>query len=228
MDTSLVSTDNINNPRTMNAVYNLLPRLEFAKTSGWGREHLAGGSLDNRQFTDPPLDQFCDKNSATVWTPHVLKDGADSVGALGALNRVYLPHWPLKWQRDLILIAIVLFGTLTWILTWLFPVTLMLLIAYSCDGSTRQLAARANEHFGTGPGALVKTKRWYRPLLMAVLLALTVAIPIGLLVYAVSNDNQVAGTRRLFVGLLGLALALAMSWWLRLTFFVPHRRRDSK
>ena len=25
-----------------------------------------------------------------MWTPHVLKDGADSVGALGALNRVYL------------------------------------------------------------------------------------------------------------------------------------------
>jgi hypothetical protein len=26
----------------------------------------------------------------TVWTPHVLKDGSDSVGALGALNRVYV------------------------------------------------------------------------------------------------------------------------------------------
>ena len=26
----------------------------------------------------------------TVWTPHVLKDGSDSVGALGALNRVFL------------------------------------------------------------------------------------------------------------------------------------------
>ena len=25
-----------------------------------------------------------------MWTPRVLKDGADSVGALGALNRVYL------------------------------------------------------------------------------------------------------------------------------------------
>src|SRR5439155_24068758 len=26
----------------------------------------------------------------TVWTPRVLKDGSDSVGALGALNRVYI------------------------------------------------------------------------------------------------------------------------------------------
>ena len=39
LDTSLVSTDNINNPRTMNAVYNVWPRLEAAKRSAakcWG------------------------------------------------------------------------------------------------------------------------------------------------------------------------------------------------
>ncbi len=54
LDTSLVSTDSINNPRSMNAVYYLLI---------W---------------------------PGTVWTPRVLKDGSDSVGGLGALNRVYL------------------------------------------------------------------------------------------------------------------------------------------
>ena len=91
LDTSLVSTDNINNPRTMNAVYNLVPRLQHALR--WGKETLAGGSLNNRQFNDYVssgwLTQFFQK-PATVWTPRVLKDGADSVGALGALNRVYL------------------------------------------------------------------------------------------------------------------------------------------
>mgnify|MGYP002150357034 CR=1 FL=1 len=35
LDTSLVSTDYINNPRTMNAIYNLGPRLELAKR--WSR-----------------------------------------------------------------------------------------------------------------------------------------------------------------------------------------------
>jgi hypothetical protein len=58
-----------------------------------GKETLAGGGLNNRQFNDyvssGPLTQFFSA-PATVWTPHVLKDGADSVGALGALNRVYL------------------------------------------------------------------------------------------------------------------------------------------
>ena len=91
LDTSLISTDNINNPRTMNAFYGLPARLEIAKR--WGRETLSGGELDNKQLNDyvqsGPLTEFFQKPS-TVLTPRVLKDGSDSVGAIGALNRVYL------------------------------------------------------------------------------------------------------------------------------------------
>src|SRR4029450_1082187 len=91
LDTSFISTDNINNPRTMNAVYLLLPRLLQARR--WGQETLSGGGLNNRQFNDyvkdGPLAQVF-QGPRTVWTPRVLKDGADSVGALGALNRVYI------------------------------------------------------------------------------------------------------------------------------------------
>jgi mono/diheme cytochrome c family protein len=91
LDTSFVSTDNINNPRTMNAVYALLPRLLNARR--WGQESLAGGGRDNKQFNDyvkdgPLAGLFTAPE--TVLTPRVLKDGADSVGAMGALNRVYL------------------------------------------------------------------------------------------------------------------------------------------
>src|ERR1041384_3048806 len=105
LDTSLVSSDNINNPRTMNAIYQLLPRLTRAKVSG--EEHLHPGTCvhdeqqpcgdeKNKQFNDftqaPVFTQFFEPNSPkkTVWSPRVLKDGADSVGALGALNRVYI------------------------------------------------------------------------------------------------------------------------------------------
>ena len=91
MDTSLVSTDYINNPRTMNAVYSLGARLQQALR--WGHETLAGGQLHNKQFNDylssGPLTRFFEQPN-TSWTPRVLKDGSDSVGALGALNRVYL------------------------------------------------------------------------------------------------------------------------------------------
>ena len=91
LDTSLVSTDYINNPRTMNAVYELGARLEVARRTG--KEILAGGGLANKQFNDyvkdGPLTAFY-QPPATVWSPRVLKDGSDSVGALGALNRVFL------------------------------------------------------------------------------------------------------------------------------------------
>jgi len=91
LDTSLTSTDNINNPRTMNAVYYLGPRLQAAKR--WGKETLAGGGLNNKQFNDyvhtGVLTTFFQPPN-TVWSPRVLKDGADSVGALGALNRVFI------------------------------------------------------------------------------------------------------------------------------------------
>jgi hypothetical protein len=91
LDTSLISTDNINNPRTMNAVYALGSRLDLARR--YGRETLAGGSANNKQFNDYPqtaslASLFQPPN--TVFAPHVLKDGADSVGGLGALNRVFL------------------------------------------------------------------------------------------------------------------------------------------
>jgi hypothetical protein len=91
LDTSLVSTDNINNPRTMNAIYNFGPRMEQALR--FGKEKLAGGELDNKQFQNysqtSSLSGFF-VQPATVYSPRVLKDASDSVGALGALNRVYL------------------------------------------------------------------------------------------------------------------------------------------
>jgi hypothetical protein len=91
LDTSLVSTDNINNPRTMNAIYNLAARLDTAKR--FGHEKLAGGALNSKQFNDyvsnGPLTELFEAPD-TVYTPHVLKDGSDSIGALGALNRVYV------------------------------------------------------------------------------------------------------------------------------------------
>lgn len=91
LDTSMISSDNINNPRTMNALYGLGARLQQAKR--FGKETLAGGGLNNMQFNDfvtaGPLTEFFQKPD-TVFSPRVLKDGADSVGALGALNRVYL------------------------------------------------------------------------------------------------------------------------------------------
>jgi hypothetical protein len=74
----------------MNAIYNLQDRLDQARRHG--EETLADGQLNNKQFNDfvdqGPLTELYHKPQ--VWTPRVLKDGSDSVGALGALNRVYI------------------------------------------------------------------------------------------------------------------------------------------
>jgi hypothetical protein len=92
LDTSLVSTDYMNNPRTMNAVYNVLARLGPSLVTG--EESLTGGERGNKQFQDFPLtaalSQFWNPATGKSHTMRVLKDGADSVGTLGALNRVYL------------------------------------------------------------------------------------------------------------------------------------------
>ena len=92
LDTSLVSTDYMNNPRTMNAVYGVIDRL--APSLVTGSERLIGDERNNKQFQDYPLtvalSQFWDPASGNSLSMRVLKDGADSVGTLGALNRVYL------------------------------------------------------------------------------------------------------------------------------------------
>jgi hypothetical protein len=91
IDTSFIAPDNINNPRTMNALYMVRERLDNA--TRWGKETLVGPQQNNKQINDyissGPLSRYF-VSPATVFTPHVLKDGADSVGVLGALNRVYI------------------------------------------------------------------------------------------------------------------------------------------
>jgi len=107
LDTSFVSSDQINNPRTMNAIYNLGARLEVARK--WPGEEVKGGELDNKQFNDyvpagTPLTAFYDPATHMAKTPKVLKDGSDSVGSLGALNRVYINIglYSEEWTRHFI------------------------------------------------------------------------------------------------------------------------------
>lgn len=73
IDTSALASDNLNNPRNMNAIYDVGTRIAIA-----AREKLAGGNLA-MPGTKPDMP-----------VPHVLKDGADSIGISGALARVYI------------------------------------------------------------------------------------------------------------------------------------------
>ena len=83
-DTSRAANDHINNPGAINAMLLLGPRLAEAAD-----ETVAGGGLefpggDHRQV------------------PHLLKDGADSVGVAGAMMRVYVNEglYSNEWLKD--------------------------------------------------------------------------------------------------------------------------------
>ncbi len=73
VDTSALASDNINNPRNMNALYQVGTRLAIGH-----EEALGGGNLD------------LPGTQAKMQVPHVLKDGANSIGIVGALARVYV------------------------------------------------------------------------------------------------------------------------------------------
>ena len=80
LDTSLVSTDNINNPRTMNAVY--LPRpAHGAGASAGARRRSPAASLDNKQFND-----FVPAGRSARAVLRAARHDVDAAGAQGRLR----------------------------------------------------------------------------------------------------------------------------------------------
>lgn len=78
-DTSRMATDNINNPGSINAIINLPERLSIPVLRDIEPETQSGsGQLLTTDKNNPRL------------VPHILKDGADSIGVEGALMRVYV------------------------------------------------------------------------------------------------------------------------------------------
>ncbi len=73
IETSVIATDNNNNPNIINSIYQVAARLDVAV-----EERMGGPSVDF-----PP-------GGEKRRVPHVLVDGADSIGIAGALDRVYV------------------------------------------------------------------------------------------------------------------------------------------
>lgn len=88
VDTSLIASDNINGPRTMNSIFSVVGRLEAAERAP---EKMAEANMAVPGVANgvPGVQKGVDEDGY-LKTPHVLKDGADSVGLAGALARVYV------------------------------------------------------------------------------------------------------------------------------------------
>jgi hypothetical protein len=81
-DTSRIATDNLNNPNAINPIFELGARVDVAQEETMGGESL-----------------LIPGEQQTMKVPHILKDGADSVGVPGATIRVFVniglfsQHW---------------------------------------------------------------------------------------------------------------------------------------
>jgi len=89
LDSSLISSDCINNPRTMNAVFDVQSRLGVSKTLGAYEKVIGASLLVPGVKSGVPGIQEGLTPEGTLLTAHVLKDGADSVGLAGALARAF-------------------------------------------------------------------------------------------------------------------------------------------
>ncbi len=86
-DTSRIATDHINNPNAINPIFELGARVAIGHD-----EEVTGETM------------LIPGEQAKMKTPHILKDGADSVGVAGATIRVYInigmysQHWLQQHQ----------------------------------------------------------------------------------------------------------------------------------
>jgi len=94
-DTSAIPTDQINNPGTINAIINTNRRPTFASevVNKWRKVvECPAGAAETACWCEPGKDGKCWQRSTRteVAVHHILKGGEDSIGALEAIQRVYL------------------------------------------------------------------------------------------------------------------------------------------
>lgn len=92
-DTSAIPTDQINNAGTINAIINTAQRPVHADTSilRWHKtDTCAAGANPRECWCEPDKPGKCWQRKLETETVHnILKGGEDSIGALGAIQRVY-------------------------------------------------------------------------------------------------------------------------------------------
>jgi hypothetical protein len=92
-DTSAVPTDQVNNTGTINALINIPQRPTFADTQviAWRKANACpAGAKETECWCEPGKAGKCwQRGLKSEAVHHILKGGEDSIGALGAIQRVY-------------------------------------------------------------------------------------------------------------------------------------------
>jgi hypothetical protein len=125
------------------------------------------------------------------------------------------PHhgWRV-WMRDAVGAAAFI---ALWVITWIFPVTFMIMMAWGCETHSRQLFQRTRAFYAAEPAPEARPpeagRGWRarvpsrRQAVSAAGLALSIAIPAGFLAYAIRIHHKFGIT---WVTALGLLVALSV------------------
>ena len=110
-----------------------------------------------------------------------------------------------------------LVGATIWVMTWVFPLSFMIFMAWSCETHARELGRRALTFYDgeadTAQAAIAAAKQRKDPghtkreILRATLLALSFAIPIAFVAYA---DHESQSTGLTWLGALGALVAASL------------------
>jgi hypothetical protein len=121
------------------------------------------------------------------------------------------------WLDRLRSVASLLVGVAIWVMTWVFPVTLMVLMAWGCETHARQLGRRALVFYdGEAAGinaaiALAERRRDHghdkRSVLRAIAVFLSLAIPLAFIAY-VDHERKTVGLN--WLGALGALVAISV------------------
>jgi len=123
-------------------------------------------------------------------------------------------HGLRAWLRDAV--GAIVFIAM-WAITWIFPVTFMIMMAWGCETHSRQLFQRTRAFYAAEPAPVERPpepgRGWRarvpnrRQAIGAAGIALSIAIPAGFLAYAIRVHNKFGLT---WVTALGLLVALSV------------------
>ncbi len=117
----------------------------------------------------------------------------------------------LSGLRAKLAVAAMLLGVaLLWVVTWIFPVTFMIAMAWTCERDARDMGRRALVHFGGPEASPPRTpdgERTLRTVLRSVALTASIVVPIAFVAFAVHEQRH---TRLNWIAAVGALVALSV------------------
>src|SRR3954447_15450463 len=120
------------------------------------------------------------------------------------------PDQPRAYVRTALIWTV---GAVVWVITWILPLTFMMLMSYSCESDSRRLGVLAIEHYDVpAPRGDVprEPRSWRRAGWRVVTLTISLGIPFGLVVLAVTNPDG-HGVLEALAGFVALTIVLMVS-----------------